>query len=165
MTPEERKRLVDKRRRHRFPIEFAEYFPRGLYQVGPVEIKRPYSDDRNRVLPQEHDEQTGVLVWQITVTDPLLERNKASFPVLILSDTEPVPLMAADADPDMYRVALTGMTVQPRLMTSGLNKSLGWAFWATGYVPLPGTSPASSASGKSSGPASASASGSGSKTA
>ncbi|MEV0357359.1 hypothetical protein AB0H71_14975 [Nocardia sp. NPDC050697] len=159
MTPEEKKRLFDKRRRHRFPVEFAEYFPRGLYQSGPVEIKRPWTDARDRVLPQEHDEQTGLLVWQITVIDPLLERDKASFPVLILSDTEPVPLMAADADPDMYRIALTGMTVQPRLKISGQFRTLGWSYWATGYAPAPGSS------GKPSGSASASGSGSASKTA
>ncbi|MFI6958685.1 hypothetical protein ACIBJI_35120 [Nocardia sp. NPDC050408] len=129
----------DIRRNFRYPVEFGEFFPVGLYQIGDVRPDLEYTGNPDRPGPQKRDEQTGQLVWKIPVTDPN-EPNprRASYEVLLLSDTEPEPTTQEIA-PGMRPVALTGLTVQPRVGGQGEFKYLTQTVRASGYATPPGS--------------------------
>src|SRR5436305_13764793 len=79
------------RKDFRYKIAFDEYYPRTLFQTGPVVPDTEYLGP-NRQGPQRRDPVTGLLVWKIAVTDQNEPNSKRrEYDVLLLSDTEPVP--------------------------------------------------------------------------
>ncbi|MFI9408507.1 hypothetical protein [Nocardia gamkensis] len=141
----------DIRKTFRFAVDFADFFREGLYQMGPVRPDLEYTGNPDRPGPQKRDELTGALVWKATVSDPG-ERNarRASYEVLLLSDTEPEPTTPEIA-PGIRPIALTEVTVQPRVGGQGEFKYLTYTVRATGYATPPGSgnrSAGSSGAGK-----------------
>ncbi|WP_253798502.1 hypothetical protein [Nocardia amikacinitolerans] len=131
-------KLIDSRKNLRFAVEFADFFPDGLYQMGPVSPDLVYTGDPNRPGPQKRDELTGALVWKITVSDPAVRRaRRASYEVLLLSETEPVPT-TAEIGPNLRPIELVGVTVQPRIAGQGEFKYQDYMVRATGYATPPG---------------------------
>ncbi|WP_431964971.1 hypothetical protein [Nocardia sp. bgisy134] len=130
--------LIDTRKNLRFAVEFADFFRDGLYQMGPVNPDLVYTGDPNRPGPQKRDELTGALVWKATVSDPAVRKaRRASYEVLLLSETEPVPT-TAEIGPNLRPIELVGVTVQPRIAGQGEYKYLDYTVRATGYATAPG---------------------------
>jgi hypothetical protein len=85
---------------YRFPIEFADAFPRGLVLMGDVAPDNEYQtrEDRTagRPVRQRTDERTGKRQWKATVTDPDEPNAKrASFEVTFIADVQPYVFRAA----------------------------------------------------------------------
>ncbi len=138
------------RRGFRFRVEFAEYFGMGLYQTSDVRPDTEYTGDPNRPGPQRRDLVTGLLQWKVGVMDPGEENpRRASYEIVLLSDTEPVPTTQEIA-PNVRPIELTGITVEPRLAGDGQFKYVSKAVRASGYAP------GQSASGRGTGSASGS---------
>ncbi|WP_431958267.1 hypothetical protein [Nocardia lijiangensis] len=129
----------DTRKNFRFAVAFADFFRDGLYQMGPVRPDLVYTGDPNRPGPQKRDELTGALVWKITVSDPAIldKARRASYEVLLLSETEPVPT-TAEIGPNLRPIELVGVTVQPRIAGQGEYKYQDYTVRATGYATAPG---------------------------
>jgi hypothetical protein len=129
-------------RDYRFPIEFEQAFPRGLVLVGEIGPKLEYQADRSCPARQVVDEQTGLLVFSATVTDPDVSNPKrASFEVLFTAKVQPVPA-TAEVLPGLRPIELDGLSVQPKVAGNGEFKYQSFTFRATGI-----RQPASSASG------------------
>ncbi|WP_198654391.1 MULTISPECIES: hypothetical protein [Nocardia] len=138
MATENDNNMTDRRRNLRLRIEFDEFFYMGLYQMGPVQPLREFSQDRNRPGRQVRDEVTGLLVWKIKVSDPAVENaDRASYAVHLLSEEEPVPT-TQEISPHMRPIELVGVTAQPRLKGSGEFKYQSYLIRASGYAPAPG---------------------------
>ncbi|MET7767520.1 hypothetical protein [Nocardia sp. NPDC005366] len=151
MATENDNNMTDRRKNLRFKIEFAEFFYMGLYQMGPVQPLREYSQDRNRPGRQVRDEVTGLLVWKIKVTDPAVENaDRAAYAVHILSEEEPVPT-TQETSPHIRPIELVDVTAQPRLKGSAEFKFQSYQIRASGYAPAPGNKSTGSgpATGKS----------------
>ncbi|MFJ1457389.1 hypothetical protein [Nocardia sp. N2S4-5] len=145
----------DHRKSWWFEVVFSDWYPRGLFQIGPVQPDRAYSNDPNRPGPQNLDEATHLPLWKVAVLDPSEDKAKRkSFDVVIVSAEEPVPT-TEELDEDMRRIQLDGLKVQPRITGTDQFKYLTWAVRATGFTPAP-------TSGR--GNASTSGSGSGSRS-
>ncbi|MGW4768659.1 hypothetical protein ACWEO2_11525 [Nocardia sp. NPDC004278] len=128
----------DHRKDARFEQVYEEWFKSGLVQIGPVRADTEYTGDLNRPGPQKFDPVTKLKVWKIAVTDPSEQKaNRASFDLLLLSDEEPVPTTPEIA-PGLRPIALTGLTVQPRVAGNDQYKYLAYTVRATGYAPAPG---------------------------
>ncbi|MEV6555628.1 hypothetical protein AB0M22_07925 [Nocardia sp. NPDC051756] len=127
----------DFRRDFRYNPPFSLFYKAGLFQMGPVRPDTEYTGDPNRPGPQKRDSVTGQLVWKITVSDPG-ERNprRASYEVLLLSDTEPVPT-TDEVAPGLRPIELTGLMVTPRVGGQGEFKYLTHTVRATGYAQPP----------------------------
>ncbi|WP_433627090.1 hypothetical protein [Nocardia sp. CA-120079] len=127
----------DPRKEVRFPVSFEDWFRMGLYQIGPVRADTEYTGDPNRPGPQKFDPVTKTKVWKIKVTDAAEEKaTRTSYDVLLLADEEPEPTTAEIA-PFVRPIALTGVTVQPRVAGQGEFKYLAYTVRATGYAPAP----------------------------
>ncbi|WP_194836411.1 hypothetical protein [Nocardia sp. XZ_19_369] len=139
----------DFRKDYRHTPPFDDFYRAGLFQLGEVRPDTEYTGDPNRPGPQKRDPVTGQLVWKITVTDPG-ERNprRASYEVLLLSDTEPVPTTSEIA-PGFRPIALTGLMVTYRVGGQGEFKYLTQTVRATGYAPAPGRGSAGGPASKS----------------
>ncbi|ATL69060.1 hypothetical protein [Nocardia terpenica] len=129
-------------------VEFHEFAGAGMYQITDVRPDTEYTGDPKNPGKQKRDVATGLLQWKIGVVDQA-EPNprRASYEVLLLSDTEPVPPTQEIAK-NMRPIELTGMQVQPRIGGQGDYRFLTWAVRATGY----GHGPVSSPSGRGGGP-------------
>ena len=76
------------KRGHRFPVEHADVFPKGLMLLGPISPDMEY--ERPNV--QKTDPVTGLLQWVAAVSDPDEDKAKrASFEVTFLAPVQPVP--------------------------------------------------------------------------
>ncbi|MEV6095244.1 hypothetical protein [Nocardia sp. NPDC051981] len=133
----------------RFPVVFEEFFALGLYQMGPVRPDTEYSGVPDRPGPQKRDPVTGALVWKIAVTDPgEANAKRASYDLLLLADTEPVPT-TPELAPGMRPIQLSGVTVQPRVGGQGEYRYQAYTVRATGYAPAPSPRANSAAGGGS----------------
>ncbi|MFD6391827.1 hypothetical protein [Nocardia sp. NPDC060259] len=127
------------RRNFRFHPAFADFYARGLYQVGPVIPDTEYTGDPLRPGPQRRDPVTHELVWKIAVLDPAEKHpRRKAYEVMLLSNSEPVPT-TGEIGPDMRPIELTGLIVTPRVAGQGEFKYLSWVVRATGYAPGPRT--------------------------
>lgn len=138
MATDNENNMTDRRRNIRFRVEFAEFFYMGLYQMGPVQPLREFSQDRSRPGRQVRDEVTGLLAWKIKVSDPAVENaDRASYSVHILSDEEPA-VTTAEIGPHMRPIELVDVTAQPRLKGAGEYKVQSYQIRASGYAVAPG---------------------------
>lgn len=133
-------------------VKFHEFAVAGMYQITPVRPDTEYTGDPNKPGKQKRDPETGLLQWKIGVVDQA-EPNprRASYEVLLLSDTEPVPPTEEIAK-NMRPIELIGMQVQPRIGGQGDFRFLTWAVRATGYGPGPVSGPSGRGGGPSGGP-------------
>ncbi|WP_459721192.1 hypothetical protein [Actinophytocola sp. KF-1] len=125
------------RRGFRFPVEFADAFPRGLVMVGEVQPDMEFQSQderaRNRPVRQRVDEVTGLRQWKVMVTDPDEEKAKrASFEVTLLAEVQPVPT-TSEVIPGMRPIELEGLTAEPRVAGNGEFKYQSYIFRATGF--------------------------------
>lgn len=76
----------------RFPAEFSEVFPRGVFILG-VEPALEFSEDRSAPKRQERDRDTNQLVWTVRALDANEEaaRFGAEFKVKIAAPQQPAP--------------------------------------------------------------------------
>jgi hypothetical protein len=138
---------------YRFPIEFADAFPRGLVLMGDVGPDNEYQtrEDRaaGRPVRQRVDERTGKRQWKATVTDPDEPNAKrASFEVTFIADVQPVPA-SAEVLPGMRPIELEGLTAEPRIAGNGEFKYLSYVYRATGFKqPVSGAGGVRPASGR-----------------
>lgn len=123
----------------RFPIEFDEVFPEGALMVGVVEPDMEYlsreEQHRGRRPKQNKDENSGLLLWKVTVTDPSATRkNDASVTVTIAAPHQPVPPEGVEVAPGfkVRLVVFEGLTVTPKIEGQGEYKRLGYSVRATG---------------------------------
>ncbi|WP_068021280.1 hypothetical protein [Nocardia mexicana] len=150
----ENKNNDDSRRNYRIKVEFADFFQWGLYQIKPVVPDTEYSGDPNRPGPQRRDDQTGLPIWRLPVTDAGEPNSRrASYDVYLLSDTDPVP-GTQEFGRGMRPIALEGVTVQPRIGGQGEYKFIQYVVRATGFSELPSTGGRSGGSGSAGGSAS-----------
>ncbi|MFI5778839.1 hypothetical protein [Nocardia sp. NPDC051570] len=135
------------RKNYRIPVAFDDYFRAGLYQIGPVVPDTEYSGDPNRPGPQKRDPVTGLLVWKLPVMDRAESNTRrASYDVLLLSDTEPVPTTQEIA-PGYRPIALEDVTIQPRIAGQGEYKFIQNTVRANGFAAPPATGGRSASSG------------------
>jgi hypothetical protein len=76
----------------RFPVNFGEVFPRGVFILG-VEPSLEFNEDRNAPKRQERDKETNQLVWTVRALDANEEaaRFGAEFKVKMTAPVQPVP--------------------------------------------------------------------------
>src|SRR3979411_2403206 len=76
----------------RFPVEFGEVFPDGVFILG-VEPSQEFQEDRNAPKRQERDRETNQLVWIVRALDANEEaaRFGAEFKVKVTAPQQPVP--------------------------------------------------------------------------
>lgn len=122
---------------YRFPIEFDEAFPQGLVMVGEVSPDTEYQSREDKAMGkparQRVDEETGLLRWKVTVTDPAeTNAKRASFEVTLLAKVQPVPT-TSEALPGMRPIELEGLTAEPRVAGTGEFKYQSYVFRATGF--------------------------------
>ncbi|RDI43862.1 hypothetical protein [Nocardia mexicana] len=143
---------INTRKDFRFKTTFDEYFEQGVIQIRPIRPDTEYTNDPNKVGAQKRDPVTGLLMWRMAVMDPN-EPNprRASYDVILLADTEPVPT-TEEIRPGLRPVVLEGVTVQPRIAGQNEFKYLDKTVRATGFAPAPGTGGRSG--GAAAGPAS-----------
>lgn len=120
----------------RFEIEHEAVFPEGAAIVGPVTPDMEYVSNedkaRGKQPKQKIDEQSGLLQWKVTVTDPSAEKDRdKSVTVTLLDKVQPVPPPAAMQGFDFRPVVFDGLTVEPRVMGEKF-KYQGWGLRATG---------------------------------
>ncbi|HEU0086583.1 MAG TPA: hypothetical protein VFQ77_02825 [Pseudonocardiaceae bacterium] len=133
---------------HRFEIEFASAFPRGLVLIGNVAPDNEYQtrEDKaaGRPVRQKTDSATGKRQWKSTVTDPDEPNAKrASFEITFIADVQPVPT-TSEVLPGMRPIELEGLTAEPRVAGNGEFKYQSYIYRATGF-----TTPASDAGSQS----------------
>jgi hypothetical protein len=123
----------------RFPVEFADVFPRGLVLLGDIGPDTKYNPDRNAQPEQKVDLDkegagTGLRQWKATVTDPDEDKAKrASFEVIFVASHQPVPAgPEIVANTGMRMVELEGLTAEPKVMGQGEFKYQGYTYRATG---------------------------------
>ncbi|WP_026874253.1 hypothetical protein [Jiangella gansuensis] len=143
-------------RGHRFPVEFAEAFPRGLVLIGEIEPDLEYVSQEDRARGREArqlvDEVTKLRQWRGTVTDPDEQKAKrASFDVIFTAEVQPAPL-PDEVLPGMRPIELVGLTASPKVMGQGEFKYLGYEYRATG-VKAPGTAETARPAGRPDGTA------------
>lgn len=126
-------------RGYRFPIEFADAFPKGLVLLGELGPDTKYNPDPNAQKEQKVDldkngEGTGLRQWKATVTDPDEDKAKrASFEIIFLASHQPIPV-GEEVVPGtgMRMVELEGLTAEPKVMGQGEFKYQGFQYRATG---------------------------------
>ena len=118
------------KRGHRFPVEHADVFPKGLMLLGPISPDMEY--ERPNV--QKTDPVTGLLQWVGAVSDPDEDKAKrASFEVTFLAPVQPVP-----ATPELLAgtgiriIELVGLSAEARRMGQGEFTYVGFVYRATG---------------------------------
>lgn len=124
---------------YRFPVEFAEAFPRGLVLLGEIGPDTQYESDPNKPKVQKVDldkngEGSGLRQWKATVTDPDEDKAKrASFEIIFVSSHQPIPV-GDELVPNtgMRMVELEGLTAEPKVMGQGEFKYQGYTYRATG---------------------------------
>jgi hypothetical protein len=119
----------------RFEIEHDVVFPDGAAIVGPVTPDMEYVSNedkaRGKQPKQKLDEQTGLLQWKVTVTDPSAEKDRdKSATVTLLAKVQPVPPPAAMQGFDFRPVVFEGLQVEARVMGEKF-KYQGWVLRAT----------------------------------
>jgi hypothetical protein len=122
----------------RFPVDFDQWYPQGLYLVGEMQSVTEYQSQedkaRNRPARPRLDELTGLPLFRGTFADPSAEKDREkSFTVEFACTHQPVPPAAAPGLP-FRPVVLEGMTVQPRAEASGQAKWITWVVRATGMA-------------------------------
>jgi hypothetical protein len=113
----------------RFPAEFGEVFPLGVFILG-VEPAMEFSEDRNAPKRQERDRETNRLVWTVRALDANEEaaRFGAEFKVKIAADHQPVPPAKLPGFP--YAPAeFDGLTITPYANAKG---RVAYSFRASG---------------------------------
>jgi hypothetical protein len=120
----------------RFEIEHDQVFAEGAAIVGPVSADMEYVSNedkaRGKQPKQRIDEQSGLLQWKVTVSDPSAEKDREkSISLTMLARVQPVPPETAIAGFDFRPVHFEGLTIEPRVMGEKF-KYLGWVFRATG---------------------------------
>ena len=120
----------------RFEVEHDQVFAEGAAIVGPVSADMEYVSNedkaRGKQPKQRIDEQTGLLQWKVTVSDPSADKDREkSISLTMLSRVQPVPPETAIAGFDFRPVHFEGLTIEPRVMGEKF-KYLGWVFRATG---------------------------------
>lgn len=120
----------------RFEVEHDQVFAEGAAIVGPVSADMEYVSNedkaRGKQPKQRLDEQSGLLQWKVTVSDPSAEKDREkSISLTMLSRVQPVPPETAIAGFDFRPVHFEGLTIEPRVMGEKF-KYLGWVFRATG---------------------------------
>jgi hypothetical protein len=123
---------------HRFGIEFASAFPRGLVLIGDVAPDNEYQtrEDKaaGRPVRQKTDNETGKRQWKATVTDPDEPNAKrASFEITFIADVQPVPT-TSEVLPGMRPIELEGLTAEPRVAGNGEFKYQSYIYRATGFT-------------------------------
>lgn len=131
---------------HRFGIEFASAFPRGLVLIGDVGPDNEYQSREDkaagRPVRQKIDSATGKRQWKATVTDPDEPNAKrASFEITFIADVQPVPT-TPEALPGMRPIELQGLTAEPKVAGNGEFKYQSYVYRATGFT-VPATDAAS----------------------
>ncbi len=118
------------KRGHRFPVEHADVFPRGLMLLGPIgpdmEFERPNV--------QKTDPVTNLLQWTGAVSDPDEDKAKrASFEVIFTASVQPVPSTTELVPGSGIRmIELDGLTAEARRMGQGEYTFVGFVYRATG---------------------------------
>ena len=113
----------------RFPVEFGEVFPCGVFILG-VEPSQVFSEDRNAPKRQERDKDTNQLVWIVRALDANEEaaRFGAEFKVKLAASYQPVPPAKTPGFP--YAPAeFEGLTITPYANNKG---RVAYSFRATG---------------------------------
>lgn len=118
------------KRGHRFSVEHAEVFPKGLMLLGPIGLDMEY--ERPNV--QKTDPVTGLLQWVAAVSDRDEDKAKrASFQVTFLAPVQPVPSTPELLPGSGIRmIELVGLTAEPRRMGQGEFTYVGYVYRATG---------------------------------
>ena len=118
------------KRGHRFPVEHADVFPKGLMLLGPISPDMEY--ERPNV--QKTDPVTGLLQWVAAVSDPDEDKAKrASFEVTFLAPVQPVPSTPELLSGSGIRmIELDGLTAEARRMGQGEFTYVGFVYRATG---------------------------------
>ncbi|MBV8997387.1 MAG: hypothetical protein JO287_27660 [Pseudonocardiales bacterium] len=122
----------------RFPMDFDQWYPQGLYLVGEIQAVTEYQSQedraRNRPIRPRLDELTGLPLFRGTFADPSAEKDREkSFTVEFACAHQPVPPQAVPGLP-FRPVVLEGMTVQPRAEASGQAKWVTWVVRAVGMA-------------------------------
>jgi hypothetical protein len=133
---------------HRFDIEFASAFPRGLVLIRNVDPDNEYQNREDkatsRPVRQKIDSATGKRQWKATVTDPDEPNAKrASFEITFIADVQLAPT-TPEALPSMRPVELDGLTAEPKFAGNGGFKYQSYVYRATGFA-TPATDAASRA--------------------
>jgi hypothetical protein len=93
----------------RFEVEHDQVFAEGAAIVGPVSADMEYVSNedkaRGKQPKQRIDEQSGLLQWKVTVSDPSAEKDREkSISLTMLARVQPVPPETAIAGFDFRPV-------------------------------------------------------------
>lgn len=112
----------------RFPVQFADVFPRGCFVLG-VEPAMAFSDDAKAPRRQERDKETNLLLWTVRALDANEEaaRFDAELKVKLAAPVQPVPPAKTPGFP-FPAVEFEGLTITPY---AGRNGRVAYSFRAS----------------------------------
>lgn len=124
----------------RFAVNHSDVFPAGVEMKGEVapvaDFNAPKREDGSR--PQQLDKETGLPLWQVTVTDRDEEAGKkdAGVSVKIAARVQPVPPSPVEVQvPGMGTMTMrfiefVGLTALPYVDDNGTRPRLAWSYKA-----------------------------------
>lgn len=135
----------------RFRVGFAEVFPNGAFLKGSVEPVLDFKVDKRSdgSRPQQVDQETGLLVWQVVVLDADEEAGKRDTAVSVkfLARVQPVPPENKTPFP-WTPVEFVGLSALPYVEDLGNGRNrIAWSFRAESMTAPGATASSSGGSG------------------
>jgi hypothetical protein len=101
---------------NRFHVSMEDVFPHGAYVVSEVEPVRDFDKSTRERMVQQHDKDSGLPVWSVSVldADPMARKTEKTVTIKIAAQYQPVPPQAGAGMP-FPAVEFDGLTVTPYL--------------------------------------------------
>jgi hypothetical protein len=133
----------------RFKVGFGDVFPNGAFLKGGVEPVLDFNPEKRSdgSRPQQVDQETGLLVWQVVVLDADEQAGKRDTAVTIklLAKVQPGPPENKTPFP-WTPVEFTGLSALPYIEETAMGRGrIAWSFRAESMVAPGGAAPAKSA--------------------
>ena len=133
----------------RFKVGFGDVFPNGAFLKGGVEPVLDFNQEKrpDGSRPQQVDQETGLLVWQVVVLDADEQAGKrdTAVTVKLLAKVQPVPPENKTPFP-WTPVEFTGLSALPYIEETAMGRGrIAWSFRAEGMAAPGGTAPAKGA--------------------
>lgn len=118
----------------RFQVSHRDVFPQGVFLKGAVEPVLDFDEKSKRAdgtRPQQHDKDTGLPLWQVTVIDADDQAGKKDtvVSVKLAAPQQPVPPKNVSGLP-WTPVEFVGLTAMPYVDDNGSRPRLAWSYRA-----------------------------------
>ena len=133
----------------RFKVGFGDVFPNGAFLKGSVEPVLDFNQEKrpDGSRPQQVDQETGLLVWQVVVLDADEQAGKrdTAVTVKLLAKVQPVPPENKTPFP-WTPVEFTGLSALPYIEETAMGRGrIAWSFRAEGMAAPGGAAPVTGA--------------------